>query len=79
MTKVITVRLSAEELAKCDAAAREMGLTRTDYVRLRLFGGENGDWPASPRFRSRDLVGAYAVGTGSANPQVRQALAKGSR
>jgi len=78
MTKVITVRLREDEVAKCDAEARRLGLTRTEYVRYRLFPAEEEGGPED-RFLSRDLVGAFAVGTGSTNPQVRKALAKRAR
>ncbi len=79
MTRVITVRLREEEVARCDAEARRLGLTRTEYVRHRLFGdhGEGGG-PAGG-FLSRDLIGAYAVGSGGGNRQVRAALAKRAR
>ena len=76
MTKIITVRLREEEVARCDAEARRLGLTRTEYVRYRLFRDRGDDDGAGGGFLSRDLVGAYAVGTGSGNPQVREALAK---
>lgn len=79
MTKVVTIRLKPEELACCDAAARRLGLTRTDYVRYRLFHPETAAAASPPGFLSRDLIGAYAVGTGSRNPQVRAALARQAR
>lgn len=79
MTKVLTVRLKEEELARCDAEARRMGLTRTEYVRHCLFGKieeEDAAGKSSPAFLSRDLIGAFAVGSGSSNREVREALAK---
>ena len=78
MTKVITVRLREDEVARCDAEARRLGLTRTEYVRYRLFPDEAEGGPEG-QFLSQDLVGTFAVGTGSTNPQVRKALAKRAR
>ena len=79
MTKVITVRLREDEVARCDAEARRLGLTRTEYVRYRLFPAEAEEGAPEGQFLSRDLVGTFAVGTGSTNPQVRKALAKRAR
>ena len=76
MSKVITVRLREDEVAKCDAEARRLGLTRTEYVRYRLFPDDAGGDAPEGSFLSRDLVGSFSVGTGSTNPQVRKALAK---
>lgn len=76
MTKVITVRLRVEEVARCDAEAKRLGLTRTEYVRYRLFENRAESGDAGSGFVSRDLVGAYAVGSGSGNPDVRAAFAK---
>jgi hypothetical protein len=77
MTKVLTVRLSPQELAQCDAWAKELGVTRTDFVRSRLFDPATA--PADrerKRFASRDLIGSLAVGSGSTNEQVRSAMRK---
>jgi len=77
MTKILTVRLAPEEMEQCDAWARELGVTRTDFVRSRLF-----DCAAKPakrvekRFSSNDLVGSLAIGNGSTNDCVRAALRK---
>lgn len=79
MTKVITVRLREDEVAKCDAEARRLGLTRTEYVRYRLFPDEAEEGASEGRFLSQDLVGSFTVGTGSTNPEVRKALAKRAR
>jgi hypothetical protein len=75
MTKTLTIRLAPSELAECDAQAKKLGVTRTDYVRSRLF-----DHPSKPmdsgkkRFASMDLAGSLAVGKGSSNAHVRAAL-----
>lgn len=79
VTKVITVRLREEELARCDAEARRLGLTRTEYVRYRLFRDTGGAGHAGRAFLSQDLVGAWAIGAGSGNAQVRAALARRAR
>lgn len=76
MTKVLTIRLAAEDLAHCDAEARRLGVTRTDFVRSRLLK----DAPQNPHgkrvFLSKDLVGSMEVGNGSTNPKVRRILAR---
>jgi len=75
MTKILTVRLAPAEMELCDAWARELGVTRTDLVRSRLF-----DAAAKPssrqekRFSSTDLVGSLAIGRGSTNDCVRAAM-----
>jgi hypothetical protein len=77
MTKVLTIRVAPSELDFCDARAKELGVTRTDFVRSRRF-----DSPPSPgsgnkkRFASMDLIGSLVVGRGSANENVRAALGK---
>jgi len=77
MTKVLTLRLAPEELAWCDARARELGVTRTDYVRSRLFeSGPSTHKKGKRSFVSRGLIGSQAVGKGSTNSKVRAALAK---
>ena len=76
MTKLLTLRVAPEELAYCDAEARRLGLTRTAYIRARLFNGLDAHDVPKSTFRSDDLVGLLSVGSGSTNSQVRAALAK---
>jgi len=40
-TSMITFRVSPDELQTIDAKASEAGLTRTDYIRARLFALDN--------------------------------------
>jgi hypothetical protein len=75
MTKILTVRLAPDEMELCDAWARELGVTRTDFVRSRLF--DSAAKPSSrkeKRFSSTDLIGSLAVGRGSTNDCVRAAM-----
>ena len=75
MTKMINVRLALDEMALCDTWASELGVTRTDFVRSRLF--DSAAKPSSrkeKRFSSTDLVGSLAVGRGSTNDCVRAAM-----
>ena len=65
-------------MALCDARARRLGVSRTDYVRHQLFDAPAGE-SAGPEFKSRDLVGSFAIGTGSTNERVREAMAKRAR
>ncbi len=78
MSNILTVRLLPEELGSCDARAAALGMTRTDYIRhlirTDLSGGKPGR-ARKRRFASRDLIGSVHLGHGSANPDVRAALA----
>lgn len=75
MTKILTVRLAPDELAQCDAWARELGVTRTDYVRSRLFdSAAKSSSCKKQRFASSDLIGSLAIGNGSTNERVRAAM-----
>lgn len=77
MTKTLTIRLAASELALCDKRAKELGVTRTDYVRSRLFDSSGATGKKEKRnFASRELVGSLAIGRGSTNEKVRAALQK---
>jgi len=55
MTKFLTIRLTPEEIAQCDAWAKELGVTRTDFVRSRLF-----DTPRKPYARKKQATSSKA-------------------
>ena len=75
MTKILTVRLAPEEMELCDTWARELGMTRTDFVRSRLFdSAPKRSNRKEKRFSSTDLIGSLAVGRGSTNDCVRAAM-----
>ena len=77
MTKILTIRVAESELALCDTMAKELGVTRTDFVRSRLFDvPPSAEAKGKKRFASMDLVGSLAVGRGSTNDKVRAALGK---
>ena len=78
MSSVLTVRLSSEEIGSCDAKATSMGLTRTDYVKHLIHRDlqEKPGRAAKRRFCSTDLIGKFAIGTGSTNAAVRSALVR---
>jgi hypothetical protein len=80
MTKIVTVRVTESELARCDAQARRLGITRTALIRARLFEQPlPSDSIPAKRFASSDLVGSFALGRGSTNERVRAALGAGKR
>jgi hypothetical protein len=79
MTKVLTLRLSPELLARAEARAARLGLDRAKYVRMLVeedlaVGGEMGG-SGVRRFASEDLAGMY-VGDGCAatNAAARERL-----
>lgn len=78
MATVLSVRLTSEELGSCDAKATSMGLTRTDYVKHLIHRDlqEKPGRAAKRRFSSTDLIGKFAIGTGSTNAAVRAVLAR---
>lgn len=75
MTKLITVRLTPEEISQCDQEARKLGITRSEYVRCRLFDTP-GVQEAKRSFQSKDWIGSMQVGGGSSNAAVRKAMKK---
>ncbi len=54
-TDRVTFRVSPEELQAIDAKAAEAGLTRTDYIRARLFAPDNSSRIADLEQQLHDL------------------------
>jgi len=75
MTKLITVRLTPEEIRHCDQEAKKLGITRSEYVRSKLFD-TSGVQKAKRHFQSKDWIGSMQVGRGSGNSAIRQAMKK---
>ena len=81
MSKVLTVRITPELLAKAERRAVQLGLDRAGYVRSLIeedLKAANGK--ATYRFASEDLVGAFRRGGSSAtNQRVRERLRSRSK
>lgn len=76
MTKLITIRLTPEEIARCDLEAGKLGITRSEYVRARLFDKAIAPSPPKRSFQSKHLIGSMQGGKGSNNSSVRKAMKK---
>jgi hypothetical protein len=76
MSKVLTVRIGPQLLAKAEARAAQLGLDRAGYVRNLIEQDlETATIPARRRFASEDLVGAFRLGGESAtNSRAREML-----
>ena len=76
MSKVLTVRIAPQLLAKAEARAVQLGLDRAGYVRNLIEQDlEAAKMPARRRFASEDLAGAFRLGGVSAtNPRARAML-----
>jgi hypothetical protein len=76
MTKVLTIRIAPELLAKAESRAVQLGLDRAGYVRSLIAQDlETSSDKSRRRFASEDLVGAFRLGGKSAtNRLVRQTL-----
>src|SRR5439155_609746 len=74
MAAILTVRLSPSKLAKVDRRAAELGRDRSGYVRSLI--EQDLEQPAQGqrhKFASRDLIGAFSTGQGTAhNATVRR-------
>ncbi|PYI80140.1 MAG: hypothetical protein DME26_22160 [Verrucomicrobia bacterium] len=81
MSRILTVRIEAELLAKAEARASQLGMERARYVRNLIERDvENGSTAARRRFASEDLVGRFRLGGQSAsNQQVREILRRRSK
>ena len=76
MPNVLTVRLPGSLLAKVDRKAAALGRGRAEHVRQVLEEDVASGQPTPKRFASLYLKGRYALGRGSDNAAVRQALAR---
>jgi hypothetical protein len=76
MSKVLTVRIAPELLAKAESRAVQLGLNRTGYVRSLIeHDVEASKGSSKHRFASEDLVGAFRLGGYSAtNSETRRML-----
>ena len=76
MSRVLTVRIEPELLAKAEARAVRLGLDRAGYVRSLIEHDLKASTDKSRRrFVSEDLVGAFRLGGEPAtNQRVRQKL-----
>ena len=81
MSKVLTVRIAPQLLAKAEARAVQLGLDRAGYVRNLIEQDlEAAKMPGRRRFSSEDLVGAFQLGGGPAtNSRVREMLKRRAR
>jgi hypothetical protein len=76
MTRVLTVRIRPELLAKAEARAAELGLDRGKYVR-ELIAQDVGQSAGGSRrkFSSEDFIGSVSLGAGPyTNRRVRAAV-----
>jgi hypothetical protein len=78
MSKVLTVRIASELLAKAEARAIELGLDRAGYIRNLIERDLETDGKRGKRrFVSEDLLGAFRLGSQPAtNPRARRMLRK---
>ena len=76
MANVLTVRLPSSLLSKLDRKAASLGRGRAEHVRQVLEADVAASVPNSKRFASLSLKGRFALGRGSSNRAVRQALAR---
>lgn len=74
MSNVLTVRLPSSLLAKVDRKAAALGRARAEHVRQLLEQDVASPAPRPKRFASLSLKGRHALGRGSDNAAVRQAL-----
>ena len=76
MTNVLTVRLPGSLLAKVDRKAASLGRRRAEHIRQVLEADVASSHARPKRFASLSLKGRYALGRGSDNVAVREALAR---
>ena len=81
MSRVLTVRVAPDLLAKAEARAVQLGLDRAGYVRNLIEQDLQLSNTSSPRrFASEDLVGAFRLGGAPAtNQRAREMLKRRSR
>lgn len=75
MTRVLTLRITPELLAKAEARAAQLGLDRGKYVR-ELIAQDVAQQPGAPRtFASEDFIGSASLGLGPyTNRRVRDTV-----
>ena len=80
MSRILTVRIAPELLAKAEARAVQLGLDRAGYVRSLIEHDlESSTGRPRRRFASEDLVGAFRLGGKPAtNKRVRENLRRRS-
>jgi hypothetical protein len=76
MPSVLTVRLPSSLLAKVDRKAASLGRGRAEHVRQVLEADVATATPRPKHFACLSLKGRHALGRGSTNATVRQALAR---
>ena len=75
MSRVLTVRIRPELLAKAEERAVQLGLDRAGYVRNLIEQDLKSSRMSRRRFASEDLVGAFRLGGQSAtNQRVRDQM-----
>lgn len=75
MSRVLTVRIAPELLAKAEERAVQLGLDRAGYVRSLIEEDLKTTTRSRRRFASEDLVGAFRLGGRSAtNRRVREQM-----
>jgi hypothetical protein len=80
MSKVLTVRIAPELMAKAEARAVQLGMDRAKYIRNLIENDlDTAKTPSKIRFASEDLVGAFRLGGRPAtNQRVREMLGRRS-
>ncbi|MDQ3623604.1 MAG: hypothetical protein M3463_14125 [Verrucomicrobiota bacterium] len=78
MTKVLTIRIPPDLLARAEARAASLGLDRAKYVRSLIEEDLARKTPEPKRrFRSEDLVGSIEIGQGPyTNKRIRELMRK---
>jgi hypothetical protein len=80
MSRVLTVRITPELLAKTEERAVQLGLDRAGYVRSLIEQDLKSSRSSRRRFASEDLVGAFRLGGESAtNDRVRDRMRRRGR
>jgi hypothetical protein len=80
MSRVLTVRITPELLAKTEERAVQLGLDRAGYVRNLIEQDLKSSRSSRRRFASEDLVGVFRLGGKSAtNDRVRDRMRRRGR
>jgi len=76
MSDILTVRLPSSLMAKVDRKAASLGRRRAEHIRQVLEADVASVQTSPKRFASLSLKGRHALGRGSTNAAVRQALSR---
>jgi hypothetical protein len=77
MTRVLTVRVRPDLLAKAEARAAQLGLNRGKYVRDLIERDVSQAEGSAHKFASEDFIASVPLGGGPyTNPRVREAVRK---